>query len=117
MEPVYHLALKSEWLGAVESGKYERSTRGMTLHEVGFIHASTAEQVAATAERFYADCVEPLLVLTIDPTVLAAQGIDMRFEDVGNGELFPHLFGALPVEAVIEVRPGSFDDQGLFVIA
>ena len=42
------------------------STRGVTLEQEGFIHCSTRDQVEATANRFYGD-VEQLVVLTIDP--------------------------------------------------
>ena len=35
-------------------------------------------------------------------------------EDGGAGELFPHLYAALPVALVVEVRPASFDAEGRF---
>ena len=100
---LYHLALRPEWQAARAAGVYRRSTRGRSLEEEGFIHLSAAHQVAATAGRFYGDLpAGELLLLTIDPARLAAAGLPVRWQPApGSGELFPHLFGALPLEAVL----------------
>ncbi|MEB3334848.1 MAG: DUF952 domain-containing protein [Cyanobacteriota bacterium] len=97
---LYHLALEEHWQQARRLGVYAQSTRGMTLAEVGFIHASWSHQVEATWRRFYADA-PPLRLLTIDPERLAAASIPLREEPApGSGEPFPHIYGPLPVEAV-----------------
>lgn len=106
---LYHLALRPEWNAARGEGSYRRSTRGQSLEEVGFIHLSAAHQLEATAQRFYAD-VPPgeLLLLTIDPQRLASAGLEVHQEPApGTGELFPHLYGALPLEAVLLAQPYS----------
>ena len=95
-QPLFHLALKGDWEQARETGTYQWSTRGMRLVEVGFIHCSWQEQVAKTFERFYADAGDVLL-LEIDPTRLTAP---LRADAIPTGELFPHLYGPLPIEAV-----------------
>ncbi len=105
---LHHIALRPDWDDAVAAGTYAVSTRGATLDDVGFIHASTAEQVQGTASRFYADAPEPLVVLVMDEDRLTAGGIEVRWEDAGGGELFPHLYAALPVALVDEVRPAEF---------
>jgi glutathione S-transferase len=95
---IYHLALADDWRDAKARGVYERSTRGQSLQEVGFIHASGADQVEATYGRFYADAGEVLL-LTIDPGRLSAP---LRWEPAPeSGEGFPHIHGPLPLEAVL----------------
>jgi glutathione S-transferase len=106
---LYHLALRPEWTSARLDGVYARSTRGRSLEEVGFIHLSAAHQLAATAARFYADVpAGELLLLTIDPQGLAAAGLPVRQEPApGSGELFPHLYGALPLQAVLLAQPFS----------
>jgi len=106
---LYHLALRPEWTSARRDGVYARSTRGRSLEEVGFIHLSAAHQLAATAARFYGDVpAGELLLLTIDPQGLAAAGLPVRQEPApGSGELFPHLFGALPLQAVLLAQPFS----------
>jgi glutathione S-transferase len=99
---VHHLALAHEWAEATErGGPYERSTIGRSLDEEGFIHCSFPHQVRATAERYYAGR-DDVLLLTVDLTRVDAPVV---IEDLaGTGEAFPHLYGPLPIEAVVEVR-------------
>ena len=104
-QPLFHLALKGDWEQARETGTYQWSTRGMRLVEVGFIHCSWQEQVAKTFERFYADAGDVVL-LEIDPTRLTAP---LRADAIPTGELFPHLYGPLPIEAVRSITPYGSD--------
>lgn len=97
-EPIYHLALPDEWADAFATGEYRRSTRGMTLDDVGFIHCSTREQIEDTANRFYGD-LDQLVVLTIDPALVPSPIVHERPE-AGLDVLFPHIYGPLPVSAV-----------------
>ena len=60
-DPIFHIALPGDWVDAYASGEYSMSTRGMSLDDVGFIHCSTAEQIEATANRFYGDLTELVL--------------------------------------------------------
>jgi uncharacterized protein (DUF952 family) len=97
---IFHIAEHRDWTAACEAGgPYEVSTRGQTLAEVGYIHASRDEDQARTVQQaFYAD-LDDLVLLTIDPT-----NLDVRHEPVGD-DVFPHIYGPLPIEAVIDVRP------------
>ena len=104
-QPLFHLALKGDWEQAQDSGTYQWSTRGMRLTEVGFIHCSWQEQVPKTFERFYADAGE-IVLLEIDPTRLNSP---LRADAIPTGELFPHLYGPLPIEAVRSITPYSSD--------
>ena len=71
---IYHIALPEDWQEAQVSGIYTVSTRGRTLADEGFIHASdTAEQVEAVRQFVYDD-LDELLLLTIDESRLAGQG-------------------------------------------
>jgi glutathione S-transferase len=107
---IYHLALPSDWQAAQAAGIYTRSTRGLDLQEVGFIHASRADQLTLTHGRFYADA-GPVLLLSIDPLRLRSAGITVLEEaPAGSDERFPHIHGPLPLEAVVAVetyRPQS----------
>ena len=99
---LYHIALCRDWETAAADGEYAVSTRGRTLAEEGFIHCSFADQVASTAERFYAD-VDDAVILRIDPGRLTSRVV---VEDLdGTGEQFPHVYGPIAVSAVVEVRP------------
>ncbi len=102
-----HLALPDEWEDAVPAGSYDRSTRGLSLGEVGFVHCAHPHQVEAVAARFYGDLLaDPdatLLVLHLDPERLDVNVVSEDLE--GSGELFPHVYGPVPVDAVVRVEP------------
>jgi len=104
---LYHLALVEDWRAAQATGVYRRSSRGLALEQVGFVHACQAHQLAATHQRFYADLpATSVRLLSIDPDRLAQHGVPVRFEPAPDtGELFPHLYAALPVQAVLLAEP------------
>lgn len=98
---VFHLALRGEWDDAVERARpYDRSTIGVSLAEEGYIHCSFPDQVAATAERYYAGR-DDVVVLVVDTGRL---DVEVRVEDLhGSGVAFPHIYGTIPIDSVIEV--------------
>ncbi|HEY0640486.1 MAG TPA: DUF952 domain-containing protein [Pseudonocardiaceae bacterium] len=113
-DPIYHIALRAEWSAAQPAGVYEMSTRGVTLAQEGFIHCSQLHQVRGVADSFYGDLdgLDDLVLLTIDPELLSAP---VRFEPPAPGlEDFPHIYGPLPVDAVVDVRPIPRDADGRF---
>ena len=99
--PIYHCSLVSDWALAKRSGMYTISSRGRTLEEEGFVHASYAEQVPGVLQRFYADLEEPLCLLRIDPQLVGAPVVAENL--TGGDELFPHIYGPIPVGAVTGV--------------
>lgn len=108
-QPVYHLALADAWAQAFVTGEYRASTVGKTLAEVGFIHLSHAHQLQGVADAFYRDRADVML-LTIDP---ARVGAELRDEAVpGTDEVFPHLYGPLPVIAVMSAQPVALHGDG-----
>lgn len=94
---IYHIAAQADWDNAQTAGAYTADS----LASQGFIHCSTAAQVPGTAARFFAGRRD-LLLLTIDPARLAAE---LRYEEGEPGQLFPHLYGPLNLDAVTEARP------------
>ena len=104
---LYHLALSEEWRQAQADGVYRRSSRGLALEQVGFVHACQAHQLAATHQRFYADLpANAVRLLSLDPDRLAQLGVPIRYEPAAeSGEMFPHLYGPLPLEAVLLAEP------------
>ncbi|MFW2513961.1 DUF952 domain-containing protein [Demequina sp. SO4-13] len=108
--PVLHIAHRSDWESAVLSGAYETSTRGLSLADQGFIHASHPHQVSRVAARVHSDDPEDLVVLVIDPSAVRADGVEIREEDGGSGELFPHIYGPIRPAWVVEARPARFED-------
>jgi uncharacterized protein (DUF952 family) len=108
---IYHIATAADWARSVRDGQYTMSTRGLTLAEQGFIHASTAAQVALVANAFYQG--EPdLLLLVIDPGLVSPQ---VRYEHVpGQASPYPHIYGPLNLDAVVETRPFAPAPDGQF---
>jgi uncharacterized protein (DUF952 family) len=108
---IYHIAMAADWERALADGQYTTSTRGATLAEQGFIHASTAGQVTAVANAFYRG--EPdLLLLAIDARRLTAP---LRYDEVpGSAEPFPHIYGPLNTGAVIRALPFPPGPDGTF---
>ena len=99
---IYHIAETADWEQAQRDGQYTMSTRGRTLAEEGFIHASTASQVALVANAFYQG--EPDLLLLIIDTERV--GPELRYEQVpGQPDPYPHIYGPLNLDAVLETRP------------
>lgn len=114
---IYHLTTRAEWDEAQAAGMYSRSTRERSFDDVGFIHGSLSGQLAEVAELIYDGCGEELVVLVMDLDRLEADGLTVRFEDGGNGKLYPHIYAPLPCRLVDDLRPASFDEQGRFVFA
>ena len=104
MTLIYHIAAAADWEQAQRDGQYTMSTRGRTLAEEGFIHASTAEQVPLVAAAYYRDAPD-LVLLVIDTERV---GSPIRYEQVpGQPDPYPHIYGPLNLDAILETRPSS----------
>lgn len=104
---ITHITSRTEWQTAQAQGYYEAPS----LHSEGFIHCSTLDQVAATANRYYRG-QHDLVLLYIDPTLLEPE---MIYEEAPSvGEWFPHLYGRLNLDAVISVNSFEPDADGVF---
>ncbi|WP_327401372.1 DUF952 domain-containing protein [Streptomyces sp. NBC_01288] len=102
--PILHMTERALWDAARERGSYEWSTRGRTLQEEGFIHCSTRTQLPRVAAFLYGsyDGPDELVVLVVDPARLDAP---LKYEaPEPGGEEFPHVYGAIPVGAVVDVE-------------
>ncbi len=107
-ERLLHLALRADWEAAGRTGSYTVSTRGRSLEDEGFIHASRDHQWEAVRDRYYADVTEPLVLLVIDPDRLRAPVVDEVPE--GGDEAFPHIRGPINTDAVVQVI--DLDEHG-----
>jgi uncharacterized protein (DUF952 family) len=111
MSIIYHIATASGWDAARRDGQYTISTRGRTLAEQGFIHASTSGQVAPVANMVYKG-LPGLLVLVIDTDRV---GPEIRWEPVPGWDApFPHIYGPLNTDAVVATRPFEPGPDGEF---
>ena len=109
---LFHIATVSDWTAALTEGAYRVSTRGVRLEDAGFIHCAREDQVAGVANRFYRRIDDDLVLLAIDPDLVDAE---VREEDTdGTGATFPHLYGALPLTAVVAAVPFSPGPDGTY---
>jgi uncharacterized protein (DUF952 family) len=67
----------------------------------GYIHFSTADQVVETAARHFA-AHDDLVIVAVEADELGAA---LVWEPSRGGALFPHLYGPLPLTAVLWVKP------------
>lgn len=106
---LWHLAEHADWVAAQASGSYDRSTRGASLAEVGFVHCSYPDQLAGVVAALYAEVVGDFVILELDRGDLEAAGVSVRDEPADprdpDAPLFPHAYGPLPVRLVRSVRP------------
>ncbi len=103
MTVIYKIVAEPVWRAA---GLVFRGA-GVDLSD-GFIHFSTLSQAPATAARHYAG-QGGLLLVAVDAARL---GDALKWEVSRGGELFPHLYGELPLAAVAWVKPLPLDADG-----
>lgn len=97
MPTIFHITRKAAWHAARAAGAYAADS----LASEGFIHCSTAEQVIATANRIFKGRRD-LVLLSIDSDRVKPE---IRYENLEGGtNLFPHIYGALALEAVAAVH-------------
>ncbi len=112
MDLIYKIAPASLWRKAQDKGRFDGAPADIAD---GYIHFSTAEQAEATAAKHFSGKDDLLLI------AVAAQrlGEGLRFEQSRGGALFPHLYGDLPLDAVVWAKPlplrpdGGHDFTGL----
>lgn len=104
---ILHIISRAEWDEARAQGSYT----GNTLATEGFIHCSTPSQVLGPANQFYRGR-DGLLLLVIDPDRLASR---LVYEDLYNhGGAFPHIYGPLNLDAVVDVVDFPPNPDGSF---
>jgi uncharacterized protein (DUF952 family) len=114
---IHHAALPADWTAARHAGVYTTSTRGRSLAEEGFIHAAYEWQIEGVANRFYAD-VDELVLLVIDVGKLrGARVLDEVPVGAPDEERFPHVYGPIPIGAVVETRSWRRRGDGRWNVA
>lgn len=111
---IYHITTQGEWQAAQQAGHY----RAASLESEGFIHCSTREQILKVANAFYRGRND-LVLLFIDETQLAdavrwEAPAGAPAEEIRADQLFPHIYGVIPLTAIQGVAAFHPDPQGYF---
>ncbi|HQV07249.1 MAG TPA: DUF952 domain-containing protein [Chitinophagaceae bacterium] len=96
MPLIYHITTAGEWAAAKEKGMYEAKS----LQAEGFIHCSFDNQVEGVLERYFAG-KKDLVKLVIDPEKLTGKLLFDWSKSIAD--TFPHVYGPINTDAVIEV--------------
>lgn len=111
---IYHITSRKAWIDATRNGAYAAPS----LQAEGFIHCSTVAQVLPVARDFFAGQTG-LVVLVVDSRKL---GFEVRWESaappdgVAEGVTFPHIYGPIALDAVVQVLDFEPDSRGEFVM-
>ena len=95
---IYKICEQALWREAERAGTF--CGAGVDARD-GFIHFSTAAQVRETAARHF-EGADGLLLVAVSADALAGA---LKWEVSRGGDLFPHLYGALPLGAVVWAKP------------
>jgi uncharacterized protein (DUF952 family) len=107
MTRIFHLTPAATWADAQRAGAYTADS----LATEGFIHCSTADQVVWVANSRFRGR-QDFVLLHIDSDRLSAP---VKYENLEGGtQLFPHVYGALNLDAVIDATPFQADEHGAF---
>ena len=116
-ELIFHIASRDAWNAAQKAGQYTAPS----LTSDGFIHCSTRAQVLPVAEKFYKGQAG-LILLAIDPTRLSS---GLKWEapfdgappsGVSASETFPHIYGPINLDAVVQVLDLESSVDGKFIL-
>ncbi|MEP7074621.1 MAG: DUF952 domain-containing protein [Acidobacteriota bacterium] len=94
---VYHVVLPEYWIEM----DTERDYVAASLAVEGFIHCSYSGQLDDVLKRYYSNADE-VLILTIDTDKLSSRLVE---EPSTNNEIYPHIYGPVNREAIVEVEP------------
>jgi uncharacterized protein (DUF952 family) len=108
MTLIYKICSRALWDEAQAAGVF---TGAPVDHRDGFIHFSTAAQVEETARRHFAGERDLVLIAVACEDL----GDALRFEPSRGGDLFPHLYGTLPLSTVRSVRELPLGPDGRHV--
>jgi uncharacterized protein (DUF952 family) len=101
---IYHIIDTSEWESHAGSDRFGSAS----LETEGFVHCCEHHQLHAVARAWFAG-QERLVVVEIDPERV---DVPVVWEDsYGVGESFPHVYGTIPMGAVVSV--GRLPDEEL----
>jgi uncharacterized protein (DUF952 family) len=109
MMTIYKICETAQWAQADRNGAFRGSAVDLAD---GYIHFSTAAQVADTAAKHFAG-MSDLVLVAVEAEEL---GGALKWETSRGGALFPHLYGPLPLATVRWVQALLLDGDGRHVL-
>jgi uncharacterized protein (DUF952 family) len=97
MSKAYKILTAGQWAGWQDRGVFTGAPIDI---EDGYIHLSSADQVAETAAKHFAG-LSDLVLVEVD---LDALGDSVKWEPSRGGQLFPHVYGVIPLDVVTDAR-------------
>lgn len=108
-QPIYKILADAAYEAAKSEGHLVGTSDDL---RDGFIHFSAAHQLKETLAKHFAG-QEDLVLLTVDADVL---GPWLKWEKSRGGDLFPHLYGPLDLEAVLAAAPLALDEDECHIL-
>jgi len=106
LEFVYKICNKSEWLAAKQNKKFTGTEKDK---EDGFIHFSDKDQVKGTLKKYFIK-KKDLILLKIETLKLD----NLVWEQVSNGDMFPHLYSSLNISSVCNEYDITLNKDGTY---
>src|SRR5512136_2799106 len=105
---ILHVTSRKTWSAAQKNRQYTADS----LAGEGFIHCSKVSQIMRVADNFFAG-QHGLVILLIDPARLIPE---LRWEPGADleTELFPHIYGPINLDAVVDILDFEPDAAGKF---
>ena len=97
-QPIFHVASPEDAALASDNRAYHTAS----LEAEGFIHCCTAEQLPGVLQRYYAD-IKEVVLLSLNSEALTSELV--MENTVGGTELFPHVYGKINSEAILQAKP------------
>ncbi len=107
---IFHILTKEEWNHAQKEGVY----KPQSLETEGFIHMSKTDQLLYVANSIFKDKKHLKLLKVWDQDVTAKIVDEAPKEAAQSGHIFPHIYGALNLDAVKEVFDFISEENGKF---
>lgn len=104
---IYLLSSEQEYSHAFKQGFLIRAS----IESEGFIHASPRNQLTRVANKYYRETLKPL-ILVVDKSKISAE---VKWEPAA-GSLYPHIYGPLNVDAIIEKQEIALNENGEYFL-
>lgn len=113
MSLIYHLAPAARWFSWPDKKPYLPAQ----YEQDGFIHCTSGDELMIKiANRFYKNVPGDYVLLVIDTTKIQDPASPVKWEEATDmKELFPHIYGAIDRNSIVEVRSVQRADDGTFV--